>query len=54
MGKQRRERSRDIVKNMCLTLGFQNRKLQVLPPILEFPKMNVKQMIKNLYVGNQR
>ena len=54
VGKCSRYMPREIVNNSCLTLGFHNGVLKVLPPIWEFPKMTLKQLIKNCYVGNQR
>ena len=41
VGKRRRERERRIVKMICLTIGFHNGMLQVLPPLWAFSKMTV-------------
>ena len=39
--KQSREGGTVTVKNICLTLGFHNGMLQVLPPLWAFSKMTV-------------
>ena len=54
MGKWRREREREIVNKRRLTLGLNNGMLKVFPPLWEFPKMTLKKLIENWYVGNQR
>ena len=52
--ERRREFAMETLNKRCLTLGFHNRVLQVLPPLWEFLKITVKHLIKNGYIGNQR
>ena len=49
-----RRKTAQIMEGRQLTVGFHHGKLQVLPPLWKFPKMNAKQLIDNWYVGNSR
>ena len=42
------------MKRRRLYVGFHNGKLQVLPPLWDFPKMTDKQLIDNWYVGDKK
>jgi len=52
--RKRRSTAKKIMSQRKLTMGYHHGKLQVLPPLWNFPKMNAKQLIDNWYVGNVR
>ena len=52
--RRRRSTAKKIMSKRKLTMGYHHGKLQVLPPLWKFPKMNAKQLIANWYVGNVR
>ena len=54
LNQRRRTKTKRIMAKRQLTMGYHHGKLQVLPPCWEFPKMNIKQLIDNWYVGNLR
>ena len=43
-----------VIKRRRLSVGFHNGKLQVLPPIWDFPKMAAKNLIDNWHVGDKK
>ena len=43
-----------ILSPRHLRIGYHHGHLQVLPPTWTFPKMNVKQLVDNWYVGNKK
>ena len=52
--RRSRQNQKRVMAKRQLTMGFHHGKLQVLPPMWKFPKMNAKQLIDNWYVGNTR
>lgn len=49
-----RSKTERIMANCQLMMGQYHGKLQVLPPLWKFHKINTKQFINTLYVGNGR
>ena len=43
-----------VMKRRRFSIGFHNGKLQVLPPLWDFPKMTAKQLIDNWCVGDNK
>ena len=43
-----------LLSSRRLTMGFHHGRLQVLPPTWKFPKMTIKQLVDNWYVGNKK
>ena len=43
-----------LLSSRRLKMGYHNGRLQVLPPKWTFPKMNVKQLVDNWYVGSKK
>ena len=43
-----------LLSSRRLTMGFHHGRLQVLPPTWTFPKMNIKQLVDNWYIGNNK
>jgi hypothetical protein len=43
-----------LLSSRRLTMGYHNGRLQVLPPTWTFPKMNIKQLVDNWYIGNKK
>ena len=52
--KERIKSARKKLENRRLTMGYHNGRLQVLPVYWEFPKMTMKQLIDNWFVGNEK
>ena len=41
-----------MVKKIKLTMGYHHGRLQVIPPMHNLPKMTVKQLVDNWFIGN--
>ena len=54
MQRSRQMSEQMVMKRHRISVGFHNGKLQVLPPLWYFPKMNANQLIDNWYVGDNK
>ena len=43
-----------LLSSRRLTMGYHHGRLQVLPPKWTFPKMNIKQLVDNWYIGSKK
>ena len=43
-----------LLSSRRLRMGYHHGRLQVLPPRWTFPKMNIKQLVDNWYIGNKK
>ena len=43
-----------LISSRRLRMGFHHGRLQVLPPKWTFPKMNIKLLVDNWYIGNKK
>ena len=54
MLRRRQISEKRVMKWRRISVGFHNRKLQVLPPLCYFPKITAKKIIENRYVGDKK
>ena len=54
VNKRTRTIQEALLSSRRLKMGYHNGRLQVLPPKWTFPKMNVKQLVDNWYVGSKK